>query len=131
MSKLLRLAPVHRQAGEWRINWWQLVGWTLLVNTVFGSLVYYYTRPVPSRLLSHPAAVITPDVPLLSHPTADLTATTTGVVTLGDTLEVHAVQANGWCRATLRETSWPSGRGATGYIQTSYLSLLDSIKFTR
>ncbi|MGY2132383.1 SH3 domain-containing protein [Hymenobacter sp. HD11105] len=131
MSKFLRLAPVRRQAGEWRINWWQLVGWTMLVNTVFGYLVYYYTQPVPSRLLSHPAAVMALDVPLLSHPTTDLTATTMGVVTQGDTLEVHAVQANGWCRASLREAPWSSGRGATGYIQTSYLSLLDSTKFTR
>lgn len=130
MSIFLRLAPVRRQAGEWRINWWQLVGWILLVNTIFGSLVYYYTRPVPSRLLSHPAAVIAPDVPLLSHPTTDLTTSTLGVVTLGDTLEIHAVQANGWCRATLWETPLPGGRGATGYIQTRYLFLLDSIQST-
>jgi hypothetical protein len=120
------LAPIRQQEGQWRVNWLALVGWVLLLNSIIIGLVYAYSRPVPSRQLRHPAAVSVDEVTLRSVPADEMHSSTVEVLALGDTVDVLAIQADGWCKATLRQPPLPSGRGGIGFIQKKYLTLADS-----
>ena len=118
----LRLAPLRLQDGVWRVNWIPLVGWALTLNTVFFLLVYSYSQPVPSKRLNHPVAVTGKNVILYSVPGTDPAASIVGTVTQGDTLELEAVEATGWCRVTV-PALLPGSQSITGYLQPRSLAI--------
>ncbi|RPD45834.1 SH3 domain-containing protein [Hymenobacter sediminis] len=99
--------------------------WVFLLNIVITLLLIYLS----SHQLRHVAAVNHPNVPVYSKAsTTDTSSHVVGTVTLGDTVEVHSLQANGWCQVTLPGTRVIGYPGIPGYIQLSFLSMSDSTK---
>lgn len=121
----MRVAPLRQQDGVWRVNGWPLSFWTLGLNTVFWLLLHFSGQPVPSKRLLHPAAVTGKNIVLYSLPDASPAATILGVVTQGDTLELEAVEASGWCRVTV-PTGRPGQEPITGYLPAQHLTFLGS-----
>ncbi|TGE04763.1 SH3 domain-containing protein [Hymenobacter fodinae] len=111
------------------VNWRIILGLIVLFSLAILVAVNYFGQPVPSNQLRHAAAVSSPTVPLYSKAsTTDTASHIVGTVTIGDTLDVQTIQADGWCKVVLRDRRMYGDPGVPGYIQQPHLSMADSTK---
>jgi hypothetical protein len=111
------------------VDWRILLGIVVLFCLAILAAVNYLGHPVPSNQLRHAAAVTTPNVPLYSQAsTTDTSSHVVGLVTLGDTLDVQTMRADGWCQVILRDRRIYGDPGVAGYIQQPFIAMPDSAK---
>ncbi|GAA3936687.1 hypothetical protein [Hymenobacter algoricola] len=115
----LKITPVELRNGALRVNWPQLVVWTLLLNAGLLLWIKYQVGPI-----RHPVTVTAKSAVVFSLAT-DTARASVAVETVyaGGTVDLHTVQADGWCRVSLPEQGYPRRQG---YVQRRFLLIPDS-----
>lgn len=74
----------------------------------------------------HPVLVKGEGVNVRKYDNTESYSTILGSVSTGDTLELHAIQENGWCRVSTHDAKSPFDKELHVYIQRKFLIIPDS-----